>query len=116
MRGKVMGRIPAYLRRGSLTILKEMEGGVGDRGLSAWHRTSANMLAGEPETEAAVNFARHLLLLPRTGLEAQGVEGDEAGGVVLVVGLFLAAFHGGDGFGIHAVRRAAAGLHDVAFI
>lgn len=38
------------------------------------------------------------------------VEGDETGGVVLVIGFFLAAFHGGDGFGIHAVRAAAAGL------
>ncbi len=50
------------------------------------------------------------------GFETEGVEGDEAGGVVLVVGFFLAAFHGGDGFGIHAEGRAAAGLHDVAFV
>ncbi len=56
------------------------------------------------------------LLLPRNCFQTQRIQRDEAGGVVLVVGLFLAAFHGGDGFGVHAVRGAAAGLHDVAFV
>lgn len=57
-------------------------------------------------------------LFPLTGggFETEGVEGDEAGSVVLVIGFFLTAFHGGDGFGIHAEGASAAGLHDVSFI
>ena len=49
-------------------------------------------------------------------LEAEAIEGDEAGGVVLVVSSFLSAFHGGDMFVVKAVRGAAAGVDDVAFI
>src|SRR6187431_21962 len=74
-------------------------------------------LIGADCVRAVSTGCRHSLFrLPRAGLEAQGVEGDEAGGVVLVVGFFLAAFHGGDGFGVEAVRALAASVHDVALV
>ena len=49
-------------------------------------------------------------------LQAQAIEGDEAGGVILVIGFLLAAFHGGDVFVVEAVGRAASGIHDIAFV
>ena len=52
--------------------------------------------------EPASQGLRSLFALAGSRFEAEGVEGDETGGIVLVVGLLLAAFHGGDGFGIHA--------------
>ena len=49
-------------------------------------------------------------------LQAEAVEGNKAGGVVLIVGFFLAAFHRGDVFVVEAVRGTATGVHNVAFV
>ena len=57
-----------------------------------------------------------LLALFRRRLEAESVEGDESGGIVLIVGFLLAALHGGNRLGVHAERRPATGLHDVALV
>ena len=48
--------------------------------------------------------------------QAQAVEGDETGGVVLVVGFLLATFHSGDILVIKAVRRTASGIDNVSFV
>lgn len=50
------------------------------------------------------------------GFEAEGVEGDEASGVVLVVALGGVFFHGGDGFVVEREGAAAACGHDVALV
>ena len=48
--------------------------------------------------------------------QAQGVEPDEAGGVVLVVGLGRVGFHRGDVRVVEAHRGFAAGDHDVTLV
>ena len=70
-----------------------------------------SLWAARPEVAATLQLVDSGELL-----EAEAVEGDEAGGVVLVVSFFLAAFHGGDVFVVEAVRRTAAGVDDVAFV
>lgn len=54
--------------------------------------------------------------LARRSFQAQRIECDESCGIILVVGLFLSAFHGGNGFGIQRMRRTTTGIHDVAFV
>ncbi len=49
-------------------------------------------------------------------LEAQGIEGDEAGGVVLVVSFFLSAFHSSNCFIVKSVHAAATGVDDISFV
>jgi hypothetical protein len=49
-------------------------------------------------------------------LQAEAVQSDEAGGVVLVVSFFLPALHGGNILVVEAVRGTATGVDDVAFV
>ena len=48
--------------------------------------------------------------------QAQAVQADETGGVVLVVGFARVGFHRGDVRVVEAHRAPAAGHHDVALV
>jgi len=82
-------------------------------GRRAFPRTGKEDLGSAKGLERPFSLASLLL---GVCLESEGVEGDKAGGVVLVVGFLLAAFHGGDVFVVHGVGTATASLHDVAFV
>ena len=62
------------------------------------------------------HLASLLPLHPGGDFQAQRVEADEAGGVVLVVGYGGVGFHRGDGGFVEADGGFAAGGHEVAFV
>jgi hypothetical protein len=61
-------------------------------------------------------FEAGALVAEGGGFEAEAVEADEAGGVVLIVGFAGVGFHGGDVFAVEAEGGLASGGHDVAFV